>query len=295
MPETDRSGAGARQSPGNSGSTLNPRTRQCHPFGRVSLALLGYALASCLACSPTSTVWTATMSRRTAMRTFTSISPGSRAEWPLAALAGGEVQMRNTKPPLLFWQGIVATDWGSDWTLWQLRCPSVVYTLLTGLMVYLLGVKLSGRRETGFLGLLIFLAFFSTYRYGRPFLTDAPVVFWLFLPVFVLLYWQPLATQSRFLDPYCWGRRSAWACSINRSRWWCLWSLASRGGICISAGTAWARSWPGTPSSSPSWPSFPWLSLPCGFFWTQPAIDLAGLYRGREHGEVRCERRGLPG
>ena len=69
-------------------------------------------------------------------------------------LEAGDDQMRNTKPPLLFWQGIIATDWGRDWTLWRLRCPSVVYTLLTGLLVYLLGAKLSGRRETGFLGLL---------------------------------------------------------------------------------------------------------------------------------------------
>jgi len=32
--------------------------------------------------------------------------------------------MRNTKPPLLFWQGIVSTDWGKHWTLWDLRYPS---------------------------------------------------------------------------------------------------------------------------------------------------------------------------
>jgi hypothetical protein len=37
--------------------------------------------------------------------------------------------MRNTKPPLLFWQALVAGDWGRDWTLWQLRLPSVIYTL----------------------------------------------------------------------------------------------------------------------------------------------------------------------
>ena len=109
--------------------------------------------------------------------------------------------LRNTKPPLLFWQGIASTRWGKNWTLWRLRYPSVVYTLLTAAMVFLLGAKLSGRRETGWLALLTFLAFFSTYRYGRPFLTDPPDVFWLFLPFFVLLYWQPAALESRFAVP----------------------------------------------------------------------------------------------
>jgi 4-amino-4-deoxy-L-arabinose transferase-like glycosyltransferase len=109
--------------------------------------------------------------------------------------------LRNTKPPLLFWQGIASTDWARNWELWRLRYPSVVYTLLTGLMVLLLGSKLSGRREAGFLAMLIYLAFFSTYRYGRPFLTDAPDVFWLFLPFFVLLYWERAAFESLWLVP----------------------------------------------------------------------------------------------
>ena len=82
--------------------------------------------------------------------------------------------MRNTKPPLLTWQGIASTDWGQHWTLWNLRYPSVVYTLLTGFMAFLLGWKISGRLETGFVALLTFLAFYSTYRYGRPYLTNAP-------------------------------------------------------------------------------------------------------------------------
>ena len=111
--------------------------------------------------------------------------------------------MRNTKPPLLFWQGIASTGWGKNWTLWHLRYPSVIYTLLTALMVFLLGWKLSRQLATGFLALLTFLAFFSTYRYGRPFLTDPPEVFWLFVPLFVLLYWP--RSGSRFLAPVLLG------------------------------------------------------------------------------------------
>jgi hypothetical protein len=112
--------------------------------------------------------------------------------------------MRNTKPPLLFWQGIASTDWGKNWTLWDLRYPSVIYTLLTAAMLFMLGWKFSKRAETGFIAALTFLAFFTTYRFGRPFLTNPPEVFWIFLPFFVLLYWRQ-AFASRWLIPMLLG------------------------------------------------------------------------------------------
>lgn len=118
--------------------------------------------------------------------------------------------MRNTKPPLLFWQGIASTGWGKHWTLWNLRYPSVIYTLLTAGMLFALGWKLSTspersvRAETGFVAALTFLAFFTTYRFGRPFLTNPPEVFWIFLPFFVLLYWRQ-AFESRLFVPLLLG------------------------------------------------------------------------------------------
>ena len=112
---------------------------------------------------------------------------------------------RNTKPPLLFWQGITSTQWAFDWSLWNLRWPSVIYTLLTAGMVFVLGWKLSGHVETGFLAMLTFLAFFSTYRYGRPFLTDSPSVFWLFVPCFALLLWRQRILESRLVMPLLLG------------------------------------------------------------------------------------------
>jgi hypothetical protein len=112
--------------------------------------------------------------------------------------------MRNTKPPLLFWQGIASTGWGKNWTLWDLRYPSVIYTLLTAAMLAMLGWKLTRKPETGFIAALTFLAFFSTYRFGRPFLTNPPEVFWIFLPFFVLLYWRQ-AFSSRWLVPLLLG------------------------------------------------------------------------------------------
>lgn len=97
--------------------------------------------------------------------------------------------MRNTKPPLLFWQGIFSTHWGHEWTLWNLRYPNVLYTLATAVLVGLLGWKCSQRHVvTGLLAAILWLGFFSTYRYGRPFLTNAGEIFWLFLPFFLLLF-----------------------------------------------------------------------------------------------------------
>jgi len=113
--------------------------------------------------------------------------------------------MRNTKPPLLFWQGIASTNGGQDWTLWNLRYPSVIYTLLTAAMSFLLAWKLTRQTGTGFIALLTYLAFFSTYRYGRPFLINPAEVFWFFLPFFSLLYWKHSAFDSRFFMPVLLG------------------------------------------------------------------------------------------
>ena len=109
--------------------------------------------------------------------------------------------IKNTKPPLVFWEGIASTSWGSDWTLFALRWPSVVYTGLTALFLFMAVSRFSGRRQTGLLAAFVWLSFFATYRYGRPFLTDPPEVFWLSLPFFALLYWGRVAFESKLLFP----------------------------------------------------------------------------------------------
>ena len=50
--------------------------------------------------------------------------------------------MRNTKPPLLFWQAMVAGGWGEHWTLLRLRLPSLAYTWGIALMVGLLTCRI---------------------------------------------------------------------------------------------------------------------------------------------------------
>ena len=127
--------------------------------------------------------------------------------------------MRNTKPPVLFWQAMVAGGWGEHWTLLNLRLPSVVYSWAIALMVGLLTWKIvrgdasvnaapantaEGRNHhamaMGGIATIIYLSFFSTYRYGRPFLTSAPETFWLF-GVFFAIAWSPaklIASRWKF-------------------------------------------------------------------------------------------------
>jgi 4-amino-4-deoxy-L-arabinose transferase-like glycosyltransferase len=130
--------------------------------------------------------------------------------------------MRNTKPPLLFWQAMVAGGWGEHWTLLNLRLPSVVYSWAVALMVGLLTWKMvrsdaatpvglapgastaEGRNRHAItmaaIAAIIYLSFFSSYRYGRPYLTSAAETFWLF-GVFFAIAWSPvplLASRWKF-------------------------------------------------------------------------------------------------
>jgi putative flippase GtrA/4-amino-4-deoxy-L-arabinose transferase-like glycosyltransferase len=117
-------------------------------------------------------------------------------------LQSGMEDMRNTKPPLLFWQGLLSTDWGEHWSLLALRWPSVLWTFLTALMCGLLGWRLSGRDPLrGVLAALSYLAFLGTLRYGRPYLTNPPETFWVFACLFTMLWWRGRAFDSRFLFP----------------------------------------------------------------------------------------------
>ncbi|MBU3557157.1 phospholipid carrier-dependent glycosyltransferase [Polynucleobacter sp. Ross1-W9] len=109
--------------------------------------------------------------------------------------------IKNTKPPLIFWQGIASTQWASEWTLANLRWPSVLYTALTAFFLFLAVRRFSGKTQTGLLAALVWLSFFATYRYGRPFLADPPEVFWISLPFFAILYWGKSAFESKFFFP----------------------------------------------------------------------------------------------
>ena len=136
---------------------------------------------------------------------------------------------RNTKPPALFWQGMVSTDWGAHYELWRLRYPSVLYTLATAVLIFLIGRRLGGTASTGLLAALVYLAFFGTYRYGRVFLTSAPETFWLFLPFALLLL------RHRPIAPIGWGWAAASGPMFGLAMLYKSFALALPG----AAGLAW--------------------------------------------------------
>jgi len=99
--------------------------------------------------------------------------------------------MRNTKPPLLFWQAMVAGDWGRHWTQAALRTPSLIYTFSIAGAVAWTVQKMTHNLRSACLAACVYLAFFCTFRYGRTYLTSAPESFWFNVPLFWLL-WQRL-------------------------------------------------------------------------------------------------------
>lgn len=109
--------------------------------------------------------------------------------------------IKNTKPPLLFWQAMLSTQQGKHWSLLDLRWPSLLYTALTALLLALVAGKVAKNLSLGILAGLIWLAFFNTYRYGRPYLAEPPEIFWLGLPFFVLLLWGKRAFESQWIFP----------------------------------------------------------------------------------------------
>ncbi len=96
--------------------------------------------------------------------------------------------MRNTKPPLLFWQGMLASDWGRHWNQTALRAPSLLYTLLTTGAILWSVRRITGNLRSACIAACVYLAFFCTFRFGRTYLTSAPETFWLNVPMFWLLW-----------------------------------------------------------------------------------------------------------
>jgi len=120
------------------------------------------------------------------------------------------IDTRNTKPPLLFWQAMVAGDWGSNWSLLALRIPSILYTFATTALLALFTHRMSAgdqhrKLRTACLTAVLYLLFFSTFRYARVYLTSAPETFWLALPMFWLM-WRHLRPQAASeTPPRPWG------------------------------------------------------------------------------------------
>jgi 4-amino-4-deoxy-L-arabinose transferase-like glycosyltransferase len=99
-------------------------------------------------------------------------------------LRAEDAALVNTKPPLLFWLGIAATEGGRVWSLWRLRLPIVAVTFLVAGVVFLLTRRLARVQGTAagapWVATLSFLGFWSTFQYGRPFLTNLPETLFVF-------------------------------------------------------------------------------------------------------------------
>jgi 4-amino-4-deoxy-L-arabinose transferase-like glycosyltransferase len=113
--------------------------------------------------------------------------------------------INNTKPPMLFWQGILTTGWGAHWNPWTLRGPIVLYSFLIALVIGLFAKRLSGDGRTGLIGGLIYLGFLSTIQHGRPFLTNAPETLFLFLPLVVMFRSDSTTPRNTLFCGLCFG------------------------------------------------------------------------------------------
>jgi 4-amino-4-deoxy-L-arabinose transferase-like glycosyltransferase len=115
---------------------------------------------------------------------YLQIARATRASGRLLPLLSDE-GINDTKPPMLFWQGIV-TSWAASFELFWLRLPNVLLTLGTAAVAGVVALRLSGRRAAALLAPLLFLGFRSTIQQGRAFLTNPGETFFLFLPVLLL-------------------------------------------------------------------------------------------------------------
>jgi Dolichyl-phosphate-mannose-protein mannosyltransferase len=149
--------------------------------------------------------------------------------------------MRNTKPPVLFWQALIAGDWGAQWTLFALRLPSLLYTLCVTAGVVYLVKQLGHNLRLGLLAGVIYLAFFCTFRYGRPYLTSAAETFWFNLPIMVLLLRH--ARMGAHSSVFSWLFVPVFGVSLAMGLLYKSFALIAPAGACL-AWVAWCLSRP---------------------------------------------------
>ena len=157
------------------------------------------------------------------------------------------VGTRNTKPPLLIWQAIVASGWGSHWNLLALRLPSIAYSFATTALLAFFAWRLSGKRSTACLAAVLYLLYFSTFRYGRVYLTSAPETFWLALPMWWLLWLRIRGSARGNVVPARMG--------------WLAYTLF---GIALGLGAAYKSFALLAPASAALW---------CAMLWGEPRLD----------------------
>lgn len=164
---------------------------------------------------------------------YAQVTRLTAASGRLLPLQADDPVLKNTKPPLLFWLGMATTGWGEHWTLWRLRFPIVLVTFVVALVTFLLGRALTGTAG-GLLAAVVFLGFFATFRYGRPFLTNLPETLFAFLPFAVAVArpawldrWAFWAFAALSLGIACWVKSFALVAPVGFAFAW--WMFARRG------------------------------------------------------------------
>ena len=189
------------------------------------------------------------------------------------------VGTRNTKPPLLIWQAMVASGWGANWNLMALRLPSIAYTFATTGLLAFFAWRLSGKRRTACLAAVLYLLYFSTFRYGRVYLTSAPETFWLALPMWWVLwlrvrglapgsYEPPRSLASRSSLPLQ-GAQPAWA-AVSASPTQLGWLTYTLFGVAMGLGAAYKSFALVAPASAAVW---------CAILWGEPKLNWKTVLR----------------
>ncbi len=135
---------------------------------------------------------------------------GESGTWLPLRYEGG---IMSTKPPLLYWLGMATTNKGLNYTLFSLRAPIVLITLLGALLLYQLIFLRTRNTEHSLWGAALYLSFISTFQHGRPFLVNSFEVLFLLYPL--VLYWHRKRWDALqwISTTLCWGAVS-WAKSF---------------------------------------------------------------------------------
>ncbi len=163
---------------------------------------------------------------------------------------------RNTKPPLLIWQAMVAGDWGQHWSLFTLRLPSIAYTFASTALLAFFAWRISGKRRTACLAAVLYLLYFSTFRYGRVYLTSAPETFWLAMPM-----WWILWLHLRGTAPGAAAKNAPASAATVASPGWLAYTLF---GVAMGLGAAYKSFALVAPASAALW---------CALLWSAPRLD----------------------
>jgi 4-amino-4-deoxy-L-arabinose transferase-like glycosyltransferase len=179
------------------------------------------------------------------------------------------VGTRNTKPPLLIWQAIAASGWGQHWSLLALRLPSIAYTFASTALLAFFAWRISGKRRTACLAAVLYLLYFSTFRYGRVYLTSAPETFWLALPMWWLLWLSLRKTVPTQSAHPAWGNPAPGTAALAAPArlGWLAYTLF---GLAMGLGAAYKSFALVAPASAAIW---------CAALWSAPQPNWKSLAR----------------